>query len=49
VLTKHHNAISSIQLYIFEVLAQQPKGQLPGQQKKVNENRLTSHKFDTKN
>jgi len=28
VLTQHHNAIISVQLYITEVLAQQPKGQL---------------------
>jgi hypothetical protein len=47
VLTQHHTAISSIQLYIIEVLAQQPKGQLQGQEKKTNENRLTSQKFDT--
>jgi hypothetical protein len=38
VTTQHHNAISSIQLYIIEVLAQQPKGQIQGQQKKINEN-----------
>jgi hypothetical protein len=46
VLTQHHNAISSIHLYITEVLVQQPNGQLQGQQKKIYENRLTSHKFD---
>jgi len=47
VLTQHHNAISSTQFDIIEVLAQQPKGQLQREQKKINENRLTSQKFDT--
>jgi hypothetical protein len=47
VLTQHHSAISSAQFDIIQVLAQHPKGQLQGQQKKINENILTSHKSDT--